>query len=260
MLFTENLSRTASPATCARHGVGELLLHPRPADAVRGVGDRAWAGRAALQPRVLHRAQGRGDADRPRLSRGLPCRVLARRARSWPTIPVAEDDAADDPVRGAADDARRVRSSSRSLAALTSGLLSRRPRSRGHRRRPGSVSPNTACTGCRRHRAPGAAERLRRVTTGSASTCGSSASWCRTGCRCPRRAPAAGGIAAADRQTTHLDRRRLRRRVRRALPPSPASLLWRRTRAGPAAPTSAGRSRDLQPRGGAIAGEPTSRR
>ena len=47
-----------------RDGLGELLLHPRPAGAVRR---RRRLGRRPrgrhLQPGVLHRAQGRGDAD-----------------------------------------------------------------------------------------------------------------------------------------------------------------------------------------------------
>ncbi len=52
----------------SRHGVGQLLLHPRPAHAVRWrrrLGCRA-RGRQLLA-RVLHRAQGRRHADRPRV-------------------------------------------------------------------------------------------------------------------------------------------------------------------------------------------------
>jgi len=47
-----------------RNGLGELLLHPRPAHAVRRSGRlrRRTRGRH-LQPRVLHRAQGHRHAD-----------------------------------------------------------------------------------------------------------------------------------------------------------------------------------------------------
>ncbi len=79
MVFTENLSRAHRVAAKlqGRHRVGELLLHPRPAGAVRR--RRRVRGRARgrqLQPGVLHRAEGRRHADHPLLQRARPATHL----------------------------------------------------------------------------------------------------------------------------------------------------------------------------------------
>ncbi len=69
------------------HRVGQLLLHPRPAGAVRRCrGLRLGPGGRRLQPRVLHRAQGRGDGhlSRPPRSPGqrrVPMTSVTRVAR-----------------------------------------------------------------------------------------------------------------------------------------------------------------------------------
>jgi hypothetical protein len=56
---------TGSPQAAGRHGLGQLLLHPRSAHPLRRRRRlRRRARGRQLQPRVLHRAQGRRHADR----------------------------------------------------------------------------------------------------------------------------------------------------------------------------------------------------